>query len=184
MNESVNNDPVKNGDNERERDPLHEKLCAYLLGEASDAERAEMEAALAQSPALRAERTRLEATIGLVRTTLVADELSPTASAALQAAAQARRPRATHRRWYRNPALQLAAGLAAIGLTWAAWSGSQDDDASPFIYNLFPAEHGRREARRPLRRRFQEGQRLQGTCPSGLGYVEERAPRARVLVRG
>jgi len=49
---------------------LHEKLCAYLLGEASDEVRAEVEAALAGSAELREEREYLEKTIGLVQETM------------------------------------------------------------------------------------------------------------------
>ena len=51
-----------------EEQALHELLCAYVLGEASDEERAKVEAALEASSELRAERERIEATIGLVQT--------------------------------------------------------------------------------------------------------------------
>ena len=45
----------------------YELLCAYILGETNEHERAEIEAALAASAELRAEKERLEGTIGLVR---------------------------------------------------------------------------------------------------------------------
>ena len=57
-----------------ERDRLTQLLCAYVLGEADDAERAEVEAALAKDASLREERARLEATIGLVKSSLGKDE--------------------------------------------------------------------------------------------------------------
>ena len=44
---------------------LHEKLCAFVLGEASDEVCVEVEKALDGSADLRAERERLEKTIGL-----------------------------------------------------------------------------------------------------------------------
>ncbi len=46
---------------------MHELLCAYVLGEVTDDERARVEVALAQDASLREERERLEATIGLVQ---------------------------------------------------------------------------------------------------------------------
>lgn len=46
---------------------MHEKLCAYALGEGTEAERAEFAAQLLASPELRAELERIEGTIGLVR---------------------------------------------------------------------------------------------------------------------
>src|SRR5690349_4357889 len=55
-------------------DRMHELLCAYVLGEATEAERAEVENALTASEDLRREKARIESTIGLVKTALVADE--------------------------------------------------------------------------------------------------------------
>ncbi|MFT7665423.1 MAG: hypothetical protein ACI87A_003661, partial [Planctomycetota bacterium] len=46
---------------------MHELLCAYVLGEVTEAERAHVEAALAASEELRGELANLEATIGLVQ---------------------------------------------------------------------------------------------------------------------
>ena len=47
-----------------EQNNLQVKLAAYVLGEATEQERLEVEAALENSPELRADRARLEATIG------------------------------------------------------------------------------------------------------------------------
>ena len=55
---------------------LHEKLCAFVLGELDELERAQVEAELERKPALRAERARLEATIGVVREALPEERLS------------------------------------------------------------------------------------------------------------
>lgn len=52
------------------RDPLHEKLCAWILGEADPETAREIEDALECDPQLREERARLEATITLVRDTV------------------------------------------------------------------------------------------------------------------
>ena len=53
--------------NAAEHDRNHELLCAWILGETSAEETREVEQALAASPALRAERERLEQTIHLVQ---------------------------------------------------------------------------------------------------------------------
>jgi Ca-activated chloride channel family protein len=93
---------------------LHEKLCAYVLGEASEEVRVEIERALEGSEDLRAERVRLEKTIGLVREAMTGSE-SLSASAA-EILADARRPRG--RPWYAQPSLRIAAGITAV-----AWAG-------------------------------------------------------------
>jgi Ca-activated chloride channel family protein len=102
---------------------LHALLCATILGEASEAERAEVERALEASSELRAERARLEATIGLVQGALVepgagGGALSPEASAKLAAAAQ----RGRSRHWYASAGFRLAASfLLLAGGASAAW---------------------------------------------------------------
>ena len=138
---------------------LHEKLCAFVLDEAEPEVRAEVEAALESSPELRAERARLEATIGLVQGALAGgsesaatDELSPTAAAALAAAAEARqgRPAPILRgpsHWYRSPVLKVAAGIGAVALAFTAYQGlTREDDVSPFVYNLFGGRESTRVA--------------------------------------
>jgi Ca-activated chloride channel family protein len=105
-----------------ERDRLHEMLCAYLLGEAHDDERATVEAALAGSRELRAERARLERTIGLVQHAFPADEsLSDAALSALMAAAGDARGQAPSTlklvgggAWYHAPAVRAAAAVVAL----------------------------------------------------------------------
>jgi len=91
---------------------LHEKLCAYVLGESEGAERAEVERELLRSPELRAERERLEGTIGAVRDAMQpAHTLTPAAKAALERAV---RPAPIAQ----FPWLRLAAGIGAVGLGW------------------------------------------------------------------
>ncbi|MBI5434987.1 MAG: von Willebrand factor type A domain-containing protein [Planctomycetes bacterium] len=101
-----------------EGDRLHRLLCATVLGEASADERAEVERALETSPELRAERARLEATIGLVQGSLLDGErLSPAAERELEHALARRRPRP----WHSRPAFRIAASVLAIGsIGWVA----------------------------------------------------------------
>jgi hypothetical protein len=105
---------------------LHEKLCAYILGEANDDERAEVERALATSSELRAEREKLEATIGLVRESMSdGDVLSPEATAEVISAASTQStaaPRTSSRPWYFPMPMRIAAGIAALTLAYAVLS--------------------------------------------------------------
>ncbi|MFN0008501.1 MAG: von Willebrand factor type A domain-containing protein [Planctomycetota bacterium] len=92
---------------------LHEKLCAYILGEASDETRAEIEKALAESTELREERERIESTIGLVQATMGgSEELPPSAAREILAEAGPRR----RRPWYSQTSFKMAAGLAGAAL--------------------------------------------------------------------
>lgn len=99
-------------------------LCAYVLGEASEAERAEVDAALAKSPELRAAKARLEATVPVVAGVLkerAGEALSPQSKSELDAAA-ARRARPT---FFSQPIVRLAAGVAIAAGVWAIYrSGS------------------------------------------------------------
>jgi Ca-activated chloride channel family protein len=102
---------------------LHEKLCAYVLGEASESERAEIERALAESAELRAEREKLEATIGLVRESMTRGEaLSPEATADVLSAAGVKRARP----WYFSTPIGIAAGIVAVTLVYAAYQSHDD----------------------------------------------------------
>lgn len=107
-NEDLND--VVAGESERQR----ALLCAYVLGELeSDAERIEIETALAASAELRAERARIEATIGLVSGALAQSEpreLSPDTVARLDGArtGQVARP------WHARPWLRIAAAAALL----------------------------------------------------------------------
>ncbi|MAF64940.1 MAG: von Willebrand factor type A domain-containing protein [Planctomycetota bacterium] len=68
-----------------ERDETHELLCALVLGELGAEDRVRIEAALAESEELQAERARIEATIGLVRGAYSGSEgLSPGAVSELE----------------------------------------------------------------------------------------------------
>jgi Ca-activated chloride channel family protein len=126
------NEMNERNENLSEEARLHALLCATILGEASEAERAEVERALAASSELRAERARLEATIGLVQGALVepgagGGALSPEASAKLAAAAQ----RGRSRHWYASAGFRLAASflLLAGGASAAWWLASERPSA-------------------------------------------------------
>jgi len=92
---------------------LHERLCAYVLGEATDEVRAEVERALEASAELRAEREHLEKTIGFVQEAMAGSETLPPGAVA-EICADARKPR--HRPWYARPALRIAAAISAIAI--------------------------------------------------------------------
>ncbi len=102
----------------REEQSIHELLCAYVLDEASPEERVRVEAALAESEELRAERARLEATIGIVQASYAGDEtLSPSAQAELFERAGMRRanaPTLAPPPFWSQPAFRMAAALALI----------------------------------------------------------------------
>lgn len=117
-----------------EGDRIHQLLCAVVLGEASDDERAEVERALTTSPEFRAAKQRLEATIGVFRDALTDGEaLSPAAQRELEQALARRRgsaeARPKVRPWHASPVFRIAASFVAVGsLGWIAWRaiGSQD----------------------------------------------------------
>ena len=92
---------------------MHERLCAYALGEADAAQRIEMERMLAESAELRAELETIEHTIGLVQETVGASErLSPAAEAALY---QAVNPEPRRSAWYASGWMRMAAGFLVVG---------------------------------------------------------------------
>jgi len=113
---------------------VHTMLCAYVLGEASGDERAEVEQLLEGSAELRAERERLEATIGLVRTSLGGEDALPAASASLLTEALAAQQK---QRWYRLPAVRLAAAAGVLGLVWVGWQASTREQVAPFNGPMF-----------------------------------------------
>lgn len=94
----------------------HENLCAYLLGELEGEERQRLEAELASSEELAAERDRLAATIHLVQGTLgapeAAESLPDDVKGLLHRAAESRRPAP----WYAlsSPTMRVAASLAVL----------------------------------------------------------------------
>jgi len=92
---------------------MHALLCAFVLGELDGDERAEVEAALAGSEALRAERERLEKTIGVVSGALqsgAAGSLSSESAAQLDSMVARRAPR----KWYVSPWALAAAAIAVV----------------------------------------------------------------------
>lgn len=92
---------------------MHERLCAFALGEVDAAQRIEMEHLLAESAELRAELETLEHTIGLVRENVGASErLSPAAEAALL---QAVNPEPRTSAWYASGWMRMAAGFLVVG---------------------------------------------------------------------
>lgn len=95
-------------------------LCAYVLGEVDEAERAQVEAALANSPELRAEKARLEHAAQAVSGVLkerAGEALSTQSRGELDAAA-ARRARPT---FFNQPLVRLAAGLAVVASGYALY---------------------------------------------------------------
>jgi len=103
---------------------LQALVCAYVLGEASDAERAEVEGALAKSAELRELKARFEQAAPLVAGALkerVGEALSPGSKGALDAAV-ARRARPT---FFAQPIVRLAAGVAVAAGAWALYQNSQ-----------------------------------------------------------
>jgi len=111
---------MKNQDNDNVQSAAasqHEQLCALLLGELGAAEAAKLQAELEGSAELRAERDRLEATIGLLRDTCAESEvLPPQVVATIQrAAAPEAAPRAASAMpWYTGVPVKLAAGFVAL----------------------------------------------------------------------
>ncbi len=96
-----------------ERELLQEKLCAYVFGELEDTERAAFEDELAASPELSAEKERLEATIGLVRTAYTTEDASSAGNDLAQrivAAASDRRDEDVRAREHRGGFLLLRGG--------------------------------------------------------------------------
>ncbi len=131
-----------------EQDRLNQLLCAYVLGEADAAERAQIEGALARDPALREERDRIAATVGLVKDAMGKDEtLSYRATSEVTRAAAemiagpvpARRPVA----WYQSSSLRAAASIVAVvGVSfigWRAFVASQDARSSVLTASAQPA---------------------------------------------
>ena len=90
----------------------HERLCAYVFGELEGEERAAFERELAASPALQAEKARLEATVALVKTAVPEERLSAEAKSDLVASARRSRFRLLGRRPLE---LLVAAAVLVVG---------------------------------------------------------------------
>ncbi len=98
-------------------------LCAYVLGEVDEAERAQVEAALVSSPELRAEKARLEHAAKAVSGVLkerAGEALSTLSRGELDAAA-ARRARPS---FFNQPLVRLAAGIAVVASGYALYRSS------------------------------------------------------------
>ena len=98
-----------------QRDHQHELLCKLVFGEASDAERAEIEEALAASEHLREQRAELEATVQLVAgvqgtaKSSGSETLSADRHAAILEAANPPGKILGGEAWFRRPAARVAA---------------------------------------------------------------------------
>ncbi len=156
-------------------DHLHEKLCAYILGEASAEERAEIERELAKSAALRAQKAEIEATIGFVKDAMAGSEtLSADATQQVLSAATTRKARP----WYTYAPVKIAAGIAALLGGYALYQVAEQkrENPSPTAYELFgddadvvaQADAPRSQAG------AKEKKRLDGAAAE-LGYVGQRA---------
>ena len=124
---------MSTNDREQQR---YEALCAYVLGELSGDEKAEIERQLEESAELRAQRDELEATIGLVRGSLGGgEELSEAAAASVLArvgggagsgvddapASHGFRLLRGGRPWFK-----VAAGVAFLTLGYGGWKAFSD----------------------------------------------------------
>lgn len=101
--------------NQSNEERLQQMLCAYVLNEASDADRQEVEAALADSEELRAEKARFESTIALVAGVYEGEEkLSEASMAELNLAASNRGGRVLQGPWYGKASVRVAAALVFV----------------------------------------------------------------------
>jgi len=107
-----------------ERERLEALVCAYVLGELEPREQAEVEAALAASAELRAQRDELQRTIGCVRQSFDEDErLSGAATRELLARVRTERADGLPA-WARSPSARIAASfLLVVGISLAYRSG-------------------------------------------------------------
>ncbi len=173
-----------------EQDRLNQLLCAYVLGEADAAERAEIEGALARDPALREERDRIAATVGLVKDAMGKDEtLSYRATSEVTRAAAemiagpvpARRPVA----WYQSSSLRAAASIVALVggsfLGWRAYVSSQAVESGVFTASAPPASEAAPVAADSRLALGYTGGRGDQAKLKGLGYLSSNptAPAGR-----
>jgi len=127
----------------------HERLCEYLFGELDEAGRREVETELEGSPELRAERERLEATVGLVRQALPPEELSEDVQATLRVAG-ARGPQRARFRYLRGGGARVAAaavvllvgGVFVLRSTWMESALVGDIARAPAASDEAPAASG------------------------------------------
>jgi Ca-activated chloride channel family protein len=157
-------------------DQLHEKLCAYVLGEASADERAEVERELAKSSALRAQKVELEATIGFVKNAMAGSE-TLSAEATQQVLSAVKMPKA--RPWYSFAPVKIAAGIAALLGGYALYhviERRERENPMPLAYELFgdPADAvAQADTRRPLG--IESEKKRESAALDGLGYTGAEA---------
>lgn len=166
-----NND--RTGADGAQRDHQHELLCKLVFGEASDAERAEIEEALAASEHLREQRAELEATVQLVAgvrgsaTSSGSETLSADRHAAILEAATPPGKILGGEAWFRRPAARVAAAVTLlVGMGVAVMEIRQDPwvahDQSVTASAEVPQD-ARTDAEPAMKR--SSGERL-----AGLGY--------------
>ncbi|MEM9801946.1 MAG: von Willebrand factor type A domain-containing protein, partial [Planctomycetota bacterium] len=125
--------------NDPGRDPVHELLCKIVFGEATDEEREEAEALLAESEERRAQLAEIEATVALVRGAREAempDVLGDDRFDAVVAAGAAvddAPPVGGAARFRGARLLAAAAALAVCGAGAAWWSSSQAANDGEFL---------------------------------------------------
>ncbi|MBK7878492.1 MAG: von Willebrand factor type A domain-containing protein [Planctomycetes bacterium] len=100
-------------------DRMHELLCAYVLGEATADERAEVERALSSSPELAREKERIEATIGLVQGAMGKNETL--SDARREEVLRAVVPPSA-RPWWKETWVRAAAGILFVSFALGGWS--------------------------------------------------------------
>lgn len=104
-------------------DRMHELLCAYVLGEVTPEERAEVERALASSPELVREKERIEATIGLVQGAMGKSEtLSEARREEVLRAAVPTALQPPVRPWWKETWVRAAAGILFVSFALGGWS--------------------------------------------------------------
>lgn len=121
-----------------QRDHQHELLCKLVFGEASDAERAEIEEALAASEHLREQRAELEATVQLVAgvqgtaKSSGSETLSADRHAAILEAATPPGKILGGEAWFRRPAARVAAAVTLLVGMGVAVMEIRDDQWTTF----------------------------------------------------
>lgn len=153
-------------------DRNHELLCAYVLGEVNETERAEVEALLAGSEELRAEKERLEKTIGLVQDALGDDDrLSASARESVLSAAVTPAP---VRSIWQRPWVRIAAGVMFVSLALGGWAVYERRGALPPAMETAKLDGARADASNRLERKNE-------TLRDGALDVPGRAPESAPL---
>ncbi len=133
--------------NQSSEERLQQLLCAYVLNEVTDAERAEVEAALADSEELRAEKARFEGTIALVAGAYEGDEKLSAANVEALNVAASGGGKILYGPWYRKASVRAAAGLIVVVAAFGAiqmmekdGEANRDDLVARYEKDTAPAE--------------------------------------------